>query len=84
MRTTSSLEANNAQLNSTVVNHGNFYTFIHDLRLQEFLSTMRFERYCLSGGKAKPPRAEFQVVFFLFLCIYSFYRSYRCFSVLSF
>lgn len=61
MRTTSSLEANNGVMNSTVVNHGNFFSFVYDLRQQEFLSSMRFHRHFESGGQAKLPRFEYRV-----------------------
>lgn len=64
MRTTSALEANNAVMNATVVNKGNFYSFVHDIRLQEFLSVLRFNRYFESGGQAKPPRCEYKVIVF--------------------
>lgn len=61
MRTTSSLEAYNGVINNHVVNHGNFFTFIHDLRLQEFLSSIRFSQHFENGGKKKKQRREYQV-----------------------
>lgn len=65
MRTTSSLEVNNGVYNSSIVNRGNFYSFVHDLRLQEFISTLPFNRYCESGGQAKKNRTEYKVVFMM-------------------
>lgn len=61
MRTTSSLEANNGTLNDNVVNHGNLFTFIHDLRLEEFLQWQKFKRHFESGGQAAEPRPKYKV-----------------------
>lgn len=69
MRTTSSLEANNGAMNATIVNHGNFFSFVHNLRTQEFASSLKFGTYCKSGGQAKAPRAQYKVI-----CTFSFMR----------
>lgn len=61
MRTTSSLEAFNGAINNRIVNHGNFYTFVHDLRLQEFLWSMRFVQHFQNGGKKEPQRKQYEV-----------------------
>lgn len=61
MRTTSSLEANNRTLNDNVINHGNLFTFIHDLRLEEYLQFTNFKRHCENGGKVKDPRDKYKV-----------------------
>lgn len=81
MRTTSSLEANNGVMNNCVVNHGNFFTFVHDLRLQEFLSAMRFDRHFQSGGKEKLPRFEYKVlIIFLGIFFDHFFQNYHVLS----
>lgn len=61
MRTTSSLEPNNLVMNNCVVNHGNFFSFVRDLRIQEFQSSLKFKQYCESGGIAKLPQNEYKV-----------------------
>ncbi|XP_055308055.1 uncharacterized protein LOC129572155 [Sitodiplosis mosellana] len=61
MRTTSSVESNNRVMNDTVVNKGNFFTFVHDMRLQEFHSSLKLRQHFESGGKCKPPRKQYKL-----------------------
>lgn len=61
MRTTSSVEANNMLLNDNVINHGNFFTFLHDLRLEDFLHWQNFKRCLESGGKPRAVRRKYKV-----------------------
>lgn len=70
MRTTSSLEANNCRLNDCIVNHGHFFSFIRDLRKEEFMKSKEFERYITSGGK-QDERKEKHMVCLPFLLLYS-------------
>lgn len=63
MRTTSSLEANNRCLNDNIINHGNFFTFVHDLRLEEYSKSVEFERFVTSGGQSKAPRDKYKASF---------------------
>lgn len=67
MRTTSSLEAYNGVINNHVVNHGNFFTFVHDLRLQEFLYSIRFVQQ-FKGKKSQKQRREYQVENYKIIC----------------
>lgn len=64
MRTTSSLEANNCRLNDSVVNHGNFFSFIRDLRKEEFMKSKEFDRYITSGGKQEEKKDKHMVRFY--------------------
>lgn len=73
MRTTSSLEANNCRLNDTVVNHGHFFTFLRDMRTEEFIKSKEFGRYILSGGKQIEPRDKYKVCLHELLCILILY-----------
>lgn len=68
MRTTSSVEAYNCQLNKVIVNRGNLFNFIHDLRAEEFLKREEMRDFILSGSAtAKKRRIEYIVsVFFIF------------------
>lgn len=65
MRTTSSIEAYNCQLNKVIVNKGNLFNFIHDLRGEEFIKREEMENFILSGsGTAKKRRVEYVVCLF--------------------
>lgn len=71
MRTTSSVEAYNCQLNKVITNHANFFTFIHDLRGEEYLKSGEMEQFILSGSAtAKKRRVEYIVSACVHLCIY--------------
>lgn len=61
MRTTGQLEANNRVLNDNVVNHGNFFTFAHDLRLEDFLSYTKFKEHAGNGYRSKDARDKYKV-----------------------
>lgn len=65
MRTTSSIEAYNCQLNKIIVNKGNFFNFIHDLRCEEFMKREEMRHFIESGSAtAKKRRIEYIVSFF--------------------
>lgn len=70
MRTTSAVEANNMILNDNVINHGNLFTFIHDLRLEECLQFKRFEQCIESGGKTRNVRLKYKVYLEQFIIFY--------------
>lgn len=61
MRTTSSVEANNMVLNENIINRGNFFTFAHDLRLEECLQFQNLRRCFESGGKPRDVRKKYKV-----------------------
>lgn len=65
MRTTSSLEANNCRLNDCIVNHGHFFSFIRDLRKEEYIKSVEFERFIISGGKQEETKNKHLVCFIL-------------------
>lgn len=82
MRTTSSLEAYNCQLNKVVANHArSLFTFVHDLRGEEFLKSEEMEQFIMSGSAtAKKRRVEYIVsVLFLFL---SLFWAYLCYLII--
>lgn len=68
MRTTSSVEAYNCVLNKYIVNKGNFFNFIHDLRSEEYLKREEMSALIFSGAATENKRrAVYLVTFFLFL-----------------
>lgn len=85
MRTTSSIEAYNCQLNKVITNHSNFFTFIHDLRGEEYLKSEEMEQFILSGSAtAKKRRAEYIVSVLFCLCIHIHITPFGSFVYLLF
>lgn len=56
MRTTSSVEAYNGQLNRRIVNKGGLFHFVHDLRSEEFIQRVEMREFILSGNATAPKR----------------------------
>lgn len=69
MRTTSSVEAYNCQLNKVIVNKGNLFNFIHDLRGEEFLKREEMREFILSGSGTATKRRTQYVVSILYICV---------------
>lgn len=66
MRTTSSVEAYNCQLNRRIVNNGGLFHFVHDLRGEEFMQREEMREFILSGTATAPKRrAEYVVSVFV-------------------
>lgn len=62
MRTTCSLEAYNGVLNKNVVNKGHFFSFVHDMRNEEYIKREEFATFLESGAKtANYRRIEYRV-----------------------
>lgn len=62
MRTTCSVEAYNRVLNDNIVNNGNLFTFVHDIRNEEQLKRDEMEELLESGSAtAKKRRAAYVV-----------------------
>lgn len=61
MRTTSSVEATNILLNDNAIKHGKMFTFIHDLRLEDYLNYQNLKRCIESGGKPRAIRSKYKV-----------------------
>lgn len=70
MRTTSSVEAYNCQLNKVIKNRSHLFEFIHDLRFQEFLKFEAMRELILSGSKTAKKRRNEYVVSISFFEIY--------------
>lgn len=79
MRTTSSVEAYNCVLNKNIVNGGNFFNFVHDLRAEEFIKREEMAAFIMSGSGTANKRREQYVV-----SVYLFFGQCVCVSVCAF
>lgn len=82
MRTTSSIEAYNCVLNKSIVNKGNFFNFIHDLRSEEFLKREEMAALIFSGAATENKRRKQYMVFFyvhLLVCVAFLYQTHVAF-----